>query len=312
MLTIPAFFILKQNYPETKLDLVVNESVRQIASRIPFVDKLIVWENRKHRLVEILKFSKELKRGHYDLSVIFNPSREVNIISFLAGIPLRAGYDRKWGFLLNRKIKDSKEQGLRHEVDYNLELLNRIGIEVNSSVARFPLEIKNEDFADERLTGLGISDNNFIAIHPWSSNPEKELKPDKFRQLCARLSRETAYGLGLSAYKIVLIGGYEEAARVGEFSQGLPVINLTGKTSLIELAGLLKRSRLLVTVDSGPMHLAAVLGTPVVALFRKDPPAVRARRWGPAGKNNLVIENDSIAGIKVDEVLDGVKKILRG
>lgn len=319
LLTIPAFWMLKQNYPEAQLDLVVDENVRPLAQRIPFVNRLIVWENRKHRLGEILSFSQELKRGRYGLSVIFNPSRELNIISFQAGIPIRAGYDRKWGFLLNRKIKDSKEQGLRHEVDYNLELLNTIGIKVNSSAARFPLETKNQDFADERLNELGISDNNFIAIHPYSSNPEKELKQDKFRQLCAGLLGEIPYGFGygkpnhsLLAYKIVVIGGQEEAMSSGVFCEGLPVIDLTGKTTLLELAGLLKRSRLLVTVDSGPMHLAAVLGTPVVAIFRKNPPAVSAGRWGPVGDKHIIIENDSIENINVDEVLNAIRKALSG
>lgn len=305
LLTIPAFWMLKQNYPQAQLDLVVNENVRPLAQRIPFLNRLIVWENRKHRLGEILKFSQELKRGRYGLSVIFNPSRELNIISFSAGIPIRAGYDRKWGFLLNRKIKDSKEQGLRHEVDYNLELLNTIGIKVNPSAARFPLETKNQDFADERLNELGISDNNFIAIHPYSSNPEKELKQDKFRQLCAGL-------LGEIPYKIALIGGQEEAMSSGAFCEGLPVIDLTGKTTLLELAGLLKRSRLLVTVDSGPMHLAGVLGTPVVAIFRKNPPAVSAGRWGPVGAQHIIIENDSIENVKVDEVLNAIRKALSG
>ena len=317
LLTIPAFWMLKQNYPEVKINLVVNKDVLPLARRIPFVDRLIVWENRKHTFGEALKFSKELRRGRYDLSVIFNPSKEFNIVSFLAGIPIRAGYDRKWGFLLNRKIKDAKEQGLRHEVDYNLELLKAVsnlhlrGAVFCSSEAKdlgnngFPLEIKQSDFPDNRLAELEISDNNFIAIHPWSSNPEKELTVDKIRELCVRLSRETPY-------RLVLIGGREEAARSGEFCQGLPVIDLTGKTSLLELAGLLKRSRLLVTVDSGPMHLAAALGRQVVAIFRRNPPGVSAKRWGPVGDRHIIIENDSVHHIKVEEVLDGIRKVFSG
>src|SRR3989338_4358489 len=265
LLTIPALRALKQAYPEAKLDLVVDKNVLPIAERIPFICRLIVWENRKHRPGEILKFSQELTRGRYELSVAFNPSQEFNIVTFLSGVPLRAGYDRKWGFLLNRKIKDTKEQGLKHEVDYNLELLKAVsnlhlrGAETCTSEVKvfgnndLPLEIKQSDFPDNRLAELGISDNNFITIHPWSSNPEKELSTDTFRDLCARLLRETAH-------KIVLIGGREEALRSGELCRGLAVIDLTGKTSLLGLAGLLKRSRLLVTVDSGPMHLVAALG----------------------------------------------------
>lgn len=305
MLTVPALRALKQNYPGAKLDLVVDKNVLPIAERIPFVNRLIVWENRKHRLGEILRFSQELKGGRYDLSVAFNPSQEFNIITLFSGIPLRSGYDRKWGFLLNRKTKDTKEQGLKHEVDYNLELLKTIGIEADTADVRFPLDIKNEDFPDNRLAESGISDNNFIAIHPWSSNPEKEIGIDRFRDLCARLPRE-------KAYRLVLIGGREEAVRSGEFCRGLPVIDLTGKTNLLELAGLLKRSRLLVTVDSGPMHLAAALGITVVAIFRRNPPGVSARRWGPAGDKHIIIESDRIEKIEVDEVLNGIRKAFSG
>ena len=305
LLTIPALCALKQNYPKAKLDLVVDKNVLPLAQRIPFISRLIVWENRKHKLGEILKFSQELKGGRYDLSVAFNPSQEFNIITFFSGIPLRSGYDRKWGFLLNRKTKDTKEQGLKHEAEYNLELLRTIDIEADTTDVRFPLEIKNEDFSDNRLAESGISDNNFIAIHPWSSNPEKELAIDRFRNLCLRLPLETTY-------KIVLIGGREEAMRSGEFCQGLPVIDLTGKTSLLELAGLLKRSKLLVTADSGPMHLSAALGKTVVAIFRKNPPGVSARRWGPAGDTHIIIENDHIENIEINEVLNGIRKAFSG
>lgn len=305
LLTVPALYALKQNYPGAKLDLVVDKNVLPIAERLPFINRLIVWENRKHRLGEMLKFSQELKGGSYDISVAFNPSQEFNIMAFLSGIRLRSGYDRKCGFLLNRKIKDIKEQGLKHEVNYNLELLKTIGIEADTVDARFPLDIRIEDLPDSRLAELGISENNFIVIHPWSSNSEKELAMGKFRDLCLKLSREISC-------RIVVIGGREEAARSGEFCQGLPVIDLTGKTNLLELAGLLKRSRLLVTVDSGPMHLAAALGRPVVAIFRKGPPAVSARRWGPAGNTHIVIESDRVENITVDEVLNGAKEAFSG
>lgn len=217
LLTIPAFWMLKQNYPEAKLDLVVDKNVRPLALRLPFVSRLIVWENRKHRLGEIVHFSQELTRGRYDLSVAFNPSQEFNGVTFLSGIPLRAGYDRKCAFLLNRKTKDTKGQGLKHEVDSNLELLKTIGIETNAPDICFPLEITNQDFADSRLIQLGISDKNFIALHPWSSNPEKELTLDKFRDICIGLSRETAHGCGYSvayhrprAYRRINWRGYQK------------------------------------------------------------------------------------------------------
>lgn len=302
LLNIPAFEALKQNYSGAKLTLVVDDSVKELAKRIPFANDVLVWENKKHSLNEIIAFSRKLRREKYDLCVIFNPSQEFNIISFLAGIPVRLGYSRKWGFLLNRTIPDNKAEGSKHEVAYNLELIKRIGIKPLE--VSFPLQLLKEDFSDYRMAELGLKDKEFVVIHPWASNKAKEWPQIKFKELISMLA-------GDFVFKIILIGGLQELHRSESFCQGLPVINLTAKTSLVELAGLLKRTKLLVTNDSGPMHLAAVLGTPLVAIFRKSPASVSARRWGPVGVNAVILENENLSDIKTDEVLDGIKKIIQ-
>jgi len=313
LLTIPAFQGLKAEYPRAKLTLAVDNCVYELAKRLPFVDELLTWENRRHRLPEILKFSRELKKKKYDACLIFNPSKEFNIISWLAGIPVRAGYDRKCAFLLNRRIEDKKSEGLKHEVEYNLEFLKTIGIrpELLNNVSlrgrseatdeAILMEIKEDDFPLTMLAGLGLEDKGFAVIHPWASNKQKEWPAYKFQEVCRKLATEI---------KVVVIGGKEERNRSVEFCRGLKVIDLTGQTTLLELGGLLKRSRMLLTNDSGPMHLAAILGIPVAAIFRKSPPGVSAKRWGPVGNRNIVIENETIADISVDEVIDEIKKII--
>ena len=322
LLTVPALYELKQVFPKARLTLVVSSYVRTLAGRLAFVDEVIVWEKKKHTFAGFLRLAKEYKGRHYDLCVIFNPCKAFNIISFLAGIPLRVGYNRKWGFLLNRKIEDRKFEGLKHEVEYNLELLKTIGITpklLNNASLRVRseatdeavlMEIREEDFSDSKLSELGLSKGEFAVIHPWSSNKEKEWPQDRFKELVVKI----ADNLGL---KCAVIGGSEEVSRAIEFCRDLPaclssrqMVNLAGKTSLIESAALLKKSKLLITNDSGPMHLAAAAGTPVAAIFRKSPPAVNSRRWGPVGNNHVVIENDIISNITVAEVLDGIKKIL--
>ena len=89
---------------------------------------------------------------------------------------------------------------------------------------------------------------------------------------------------------------------------GPRVFDLTGKTSLVELAALLKKCALLVSNDSGPVHLAACVGTPVVAIFRNDSPGKGSRRWGPWGKGGSVIEKKSLLEISVEEVLSKIKE----
>lgn len=108
LLTIPALTALKRGFPGALLTLVVNPANIELAEMIKCVDRVISWENREHRLPEIFHFARSFKGEGIDLCVIFNPSKEFNIISFLAGIPLRVGYGRKWPFLLNRKIPDKK------------------------------------------------------------------------------------------------------------------------------------------------------------------------------------------------------------
>ncbi len=304
------------------MTLAVDNCVYELAKRLTFADELLVWENRRHSLWEILKFSAELKKKKYDACLIFNPGKEFNLISWLAGIPLRAGYNRKCAFLLNRRIEDKKSEGGKHEVDYNLELLReslrfsgdtppQVALAIGSQTTAFWLvggvrgggnciDIKNTDFPDAKMEELGIRDKSFIAIHPWASNKQKEWPASKFQEVCRRLAIES---------KVVVIGGKEERERSVEFCRGLNVLDLTGQTTLLELGGLLKRAKFLLTNDSGPMHLAAILGAPVAAIFRKSPPGVSAKRWGPVGVGNIVIERENIVNISVDEVMNEIKKL---
>lgn len=128
LLNIPAFRALKKSYAGAKLTLLVNPCVQELARCIDFVDEVIAWENTRHKFSQIYRFSRDLKARDFDLCVIFNPSKELNIISFLAGIPIRVGYNRKWGILLTKKTEDKKYLGQKHEIEYNLELLSLIGI----------------------------------------------------------------------------------------------------------------------------------------------------------------------------------------
>jgi ADP-heptose:LPS heptosyltransferase len=114
--------------------------------------------------------------------------------------------------------------------------------------------------------------------------------------------------------EVVIIGGKAELESEREFHNRLAlagdIINLTGKTSLKGLAGLLKKCKLLVSGDSGPVHLACAVGTPVLAIFRNDIPAKGAKRWGPCNPGSVVVEKPNLAEITVEEVFEKAKRIL--
>ncbi len=293
LLNIPAFRALKKSYAGAKLTLLVSPYVRELAGCIDFVDEVISWENTRHKFSRIYRLSRELKAGNFDLCVIFNPSKELNIIAFLAGIPIRAGYNRKWAFLLTHKMEDKKYLGQKHEVEYNLELLNLIGIQTEDKA----LSLKIDD---------GIIKGEDVALHPFTSDPVKQWPIENFRELAQRLVKELNK-------KVIVVGGKEELNKsVAYFDNlGAGIINMTGKTTLIQLAALLRKCRLLISGDSGPVHLACAVGTQVLAIFRNDIPGKNAKRWGPWGKGHLVIEKPDIADITVDEVLDKARERLR-
>jgi len=288
LLNVPALRALKETYPQAKLTLAVNSSVKELASMVECVDAVVVWD----------EFKGNLRKNKFDLSVVLNPAKEAHVACFFAGIPVRVGYDRKWGILLTHKLKDTKSLGDRHEVDCNLELAGLIGARTRNK----SISIKVDETFFPELAGQKI-----IAIHPFTSDPVKQWPVERFKELALRIARELEV-------KVVLVGRVENR---GQFPSGTVPLEITGdgitnmvnKTSLVELAALLKRCFLLISGDSGPMHLAAAVGTPVIALFRNDLPGKTAKRWGPWGEGHIVIEKGNLEDITIEELLDKVKNI---
>jgi len=298
LLIIPALRALKEKFKDAKIFAVVNPYVKELAKAISYIDEIITWENRKHKFREILFFSHKLRKENFDLCIIFNPSKEFNIISFLAGIPIRVGYARKWDFLLTHKIEDKKYLGLKHEIDYNLELVGIIGADTDDKSLN--LEIKEKIYIPQ-------IDNykNSVVVHPWTSDSIKQWPIEYFRDLVLRLAKELNE-------KVIIIGGKENLDISQKYFSDLDesIINLTGKTTLLELAVILKNSKILISLDSGPVHLASCVDTPVLAIFRNDIPAKSPIRWGPRSKKSIVIAKNNLSDITVEEVLDKVKEVL--
>jgi len=303
LLIIPALRALKEKYPKARITLVVDPYVKELAECIAVTDEVITWKNRRHKFGEILRFSTELGKGKFDLCVIFNPSKEFNIISFLAGIPIRLGYARKLGILLTHKMKDEKYLGLKHEIEYNLDLVSLVG--AGTKDKKLSLEI-GDDIINNLCKELGIKDSDrLVAVHPLTSDPVKQWPKHYFVQLIKRLTMELNV-------KVIIIGATEEVSKQEGFISDVDdsLVNMINKTNLRQLAAILKKCRLLISGDSGPVHLASCVGIPTVAIFRSDLPAKSAVRWGPVSKGSAVIKKPNISDILIDEVFDRAKEVL--
>jgi heptosyltransferase-2 len=319
LLNIPAIRALKETFPQAKLTVAVNPLVKELVDAVECVDQVVVWDE---------SFRKSLRKQKFDLCVILNPTKEAHWAAFRAGIPIRLGYDRKWGCLLTHRLKDTKHIGNRHEVECNLELVGLVGAKIQDKAIGLAQEGSALPRAFRPRSLLPVPDNakyeflqGVVAIHPFTSDPVKLWPQGRFMELAQRITKELKL-------KVVLVGKIEiENSRDWPRPDGLGtssgiapsvasspaafrndgIINMINKTSLVELAALLKRCSLLITCDSGPMHLACAVGTPVIALFRNDLPGKTAHRWGPWGKGHIVIEKSNLKDISVEEVMTKVK-----
>jgi len=282
LLNIPAFRALKEGFPGALLTLAVSPAVKELAECVEYADQVVVWDD---------DFKKNLRKQKFDTCVVLNPAKEAHWAVFLAGIPVRVGYNRKWGVLLTHKMQDNKGLGLKHEVEHNLDLVGLIGAKTSDKsifLGKLP-QYNNQEYGKA------------IAVHPFTSDTLKQWPIDKFGQLIKRLSEKPGV-------KVLVVGRDEVIGREYFDNLGSNVINLINRTSLVELAQILKQCRLLVTCDSGPMHLAAAVGTPVVALFRNDLVGKTAKRWGPWGKECVVIEKGNLNDITTDEVAESARE----
>jgi len=304
ILNTPAIRAVKDKFPAASIVLMVSPVVKEIVEGWPIIDEVLTYP--EDRLRGIWNLASEFRKRKFDLALILNPKKEFHIATFLAGIPLRFGYNRKFGALLSHKIEDRKHLGRQHEVEYNLDLVKAAGIDCQDKSLFVSFDREDEETVNFALGRQGISDaDNIIAVHPWTSDAVKQWPVEHFSQLAQRLIKEIYC-------RVAIIGGNAEIGFAQDFCKDKTgLINMAGKLTLRQLAAFLRRCRLLVSNDSGPVHMAAAVGTPVVALFRGDLPGKNAQRWGPWGQGHIVIEKNNFYEITVDEVFSKVKEVLK-
>jgi heptosyltransferase-2 len=248
------------------------------------LDRTIIYDkDGKHKSWRrSIKFAMNLKKKRFDLAIILHPTNRVHLITYFAAIPRRVGFDRKLGFLLTDKIKHTKQFGEKHELEYNLDILRYLDIEVKDKSLFMPLKPEAENWAQETLRQQGIKEKDkLLAIHPGASCPSKIWPNERFSALADRLVEKFAV-------KVLILAAAKDSRLAQMVAENMhyPAINLAGKTSVSQLASLLKRCRLFISNDSGPVHIASAVGTAVISIFGRDQKGLSPRRWGPRGERD--------------------------
>ncbi|MFH0772259.1 MAG: glycosyltransferase family 9 protein [Candidatus Omnitrophota bacterium] len=306
ILTTPAIRAVREFFPAAKITFIANPCSSGIMEKSPFVDSVIKFDPVKINagFYEKLKFFLMIKKLDLDLAIIFNPSRFFNILTFLAGIRRRVGYDRKAGFLLTDRLQDRKSLCEKHEVDYNLELIEAVGIMTTNKNLYFPVDTSLREKIDTILRTKSMDPGDrIIAVHPATSNPEKMWPAERFADLCDRIIELGAKGVYGSRPIVVLIGAKEEKPVSEKMKAAMknPVIDLMGAFTIKELGVFLKNCVCLISNDSGPVHIAAAVGTPAAVFFGEERPGGSSKRWSPYGKRHLVISGPRVVDITVEK-----------
>ncbi len=308
--TLPALSLLRRCYPRAHITWVVETAAADLIKDHPCLDRVLVSHRKQWLrelkgghfgvLKEIAQFVGNLRGRPYDLVIDFHGLFKSSVLVWLSGGKRRLGYDSMQelsGLFVNEKIHE--DMG-KHAVDRYLDFIRYLstkdhlslqpqdGQEVGAAPepvgeAEFliPSTKKEEDRVAQLLKAQGLAGRRFVAVNPIAFWETKLWAEDKFAQLCDLLAEH--YDVA-----VVFTGTEEEALRRIQTRMRTSCLNLAGKTSLRELAVLYRQAACVITTDSGPMHLAAAVGTPVVALFGPTDP----RRTGPYGKDHVVVRKD--------------------
>jgi len=269
-------YIACMTVPRTKAMLEYNKRI----------DEIIIYDEKgKHKnLFGKIRLISELNRKKFDLAIILHRSFTRALITFLSGIGERVGYSTKGrGVLLTYPI-EAPEENL-HKVEYFLKIAESIGCETQDKDYEFFITEKERKYIEKELAKNNIHKDDFlVVINPGGNWEPKRWSEERFAELGDALI--AGYGV-----KIVLSGAendIEKTKRIKNRMKGELTI-LAGRTSLKELGALLERANIVISNDSGPMHIAVAMKSNVIALFGPTSAALT----GPYGRGNYrVIQKD--------------------
>ncbi len=291
VLSTPVFEALRQKFPQAHLAGLTFLENRAVVEGNPYLDEVIVYdkEGSEHSWLGNLFFARRLARKNFDAVIHLHPTHRMHWVGWLAKIPVRIGYAKKNAWALTHSIADRKSEGTRHEAEYNFDLLKFLGVELPKTLTlQFPLKEKDHRSLSLLLKNLGMNlEKPYVILNPSASCPSKIWPAARFARLADRIQTERKM-------QVALIGGPKERfiSRRVKKEASLPLFDLSGKLSLGMLGWFLKEARILISNDSGPVHVARAVGTPVVSIFGRKLEGLGPRRWGPLGEEGKVIHKE--------------------
>jgi heptosyltransferase-3 len=288
VLSTPVPEVIKSHHPGSHVTMMVSSYAEGVLKGNPYLDDVLVDDSKSNNkgIKGFLMLMGEIRRREFDVAVVLKPTLRLAVLLFLSGVKYRIGTGfRLYQILFNRKVYMHRKVNLKHEAEYNLEMLRPLGIIPQKTIPKVYVAPPEKDFVLKIFDEFKITpQDTVVAIHPGSGNSSLNLPAKRFAEVADELIEKTNA-------RIVFTGSDKERKLVDFIKSRMryPSVDLTGRTTIPRLAALLQNCDVLICNSTGPMHLAAAVGTSTVAIFS---PVFSAGpiRWGPYGGDHQVIQ----------------------
>ena len=320
ILSIPSLRAIRAKYPNAKIKVLTSLTSREVLSGCPYISGCIICDFKgKHKGIKGLwALAKELRRESFEIVIDLQNNRKSHILACLCLAGLRYGYDNgKLSLLLNRRIKN--DAPYLDPIEHQFRVLKMAGMKPSDKALELWPSTHDETEINKFLSenwvkpGQGLIGINVRASARWTS---KNWPAVLIAETCDRLAKE--YNV-----RVILTGTADDAAFAGAIAgsaNSKPIV-AAGKTTVMELAALIKRFKVFLTPDSAPMHVAIAVGTPCVALFGPTDPARHVApskdcvilnkgkelRCSPCYKSECSMKITCMKLITVDDVIGAIK-----
>lgn len=275
LMCTPAIRAIRESIPESRITLLTSGSGAAAVPYIPEIDDAIVYaspwmkSSKPHEAMEDLAFLERLRQRRFDAAVIFTTYSQsplpAAMMCYLAGIPLRLAHCHENPYqILTDWIPDPEpDRQIRHEVQRQLDMVAAIGCRTENQGLSFQVRERNKERVREKLHARGLCNVlPWILCHPGATAASRRYPASHFaRAISALVSR--------AAVNVVFTGSAEEIALIDQIRNeaGVPTFSLAGELDLGELGAAISLASVVLCNNTGPAHMAAAIGTPIVDLY---------------------------------------------
>jgi lipopolysaccharide heptosyltransferase II len=286
ILTLPLAGLIKKQYPDSKVTFLVREYTKNLVSHHPYIDEVLVLKEVDGN-VSLLDNINLIKQKRFDYCIVVYPRFRISLIVFLSGIKNRIGTGYRWySFLFNRKVYEHRKNAERHELEYNVNLLEKLGVKTNITDSSVSYDLRLDESSLQNVIKFLLDEKidlqkPIIIVHPGSGGSSMDLPIDKFADLVNKIDNDN--------HQIILTGSKNEIDLCEKIKSSSKVKNFAGRFNLDELTALISKSSMFISNSTGPIHIAAALGKYTVGFYPKIVSCSK-ERWSPYTNKKLVYE----------------------